>query len=328
MKKTALSLAVLGAFAANSAVAAPEASANASGFADIIYTAVDEASDVVGGKNSTEGKFGANAEIDFSATVGAVTGRIDVDLDLATDAQTGGNSGRIEQAFFAWGVSDNVTLIGGVFNNPIGHEAEDAPDKNFTSSGLVYSVLDHQTALNGNNITGVAAAANFGMVTVTGAFLNDLQQVDEENSFALVANLTPIEGLDLELGYVSQADNTDNPLSAEDVIDFNAQYTISGFTAGIDYLSAGAIVDSTYDAWGGYAFGDFAVKARYSVLAYEVAANEDLTKTTLYASWQANSNLLVALEWSNNEKGGTASDIITGMAGDNDIITAEFIVTL
>ncbi len=326
MKKTALSLAVLGAFAANSAVAAPEASANASGFADIIYTAVDEASDNTDGtKNSTEGKFGATAEVDFSATVGAVTGRIDIDLDLAANGGTslGGDSGRIEQAFFAWGVSDNVTLIGGVFNNPIGHEAEDAPDKNFTSNGMVYDVLDGQTALDGNNIAGVAAAANFGMVTVTGALLNDLQQVSEENSFALVANLTPIEGLDLELGFVTQADNTDNANSAEDVIDFNAQYTISGFLVGVDYLSAGAIVDSAYDIWGGYAFGDFAVKARYSATAFEDSTNDDDTRTTLYGSWQASSNLLVALEWSNNDNGesGTA-------AADNDIITAEFIVTL
>lgn len=320
MKKTALSLAVLGAFAANSAVAAPEASANVSGFTDIIYTAVDEASDNTDGtKNSTEGKFGADAEIDFAATVGAVTGRIDMDLNLTG----GGDSGRIEQAFFAWGVSDNVTLIGGVFNNPIGQEAEDAPDKNFTSSGMVYDVLDGQTVRDGNNITGVAAAANFGMVTITGAALNDLQDTSEENSFALIANLTPIEGLDLELGFVTQADNTDNANSAEDVIDFNAQYTMSGFLVGVDYLSAGAIVDNAYDIWGGYAFDDFAVKARFSTTAFEDSANNDDERTTLHGSWQANSNLLIALEWTNNDNGesGTA-------AADNDLITAEFIVTL
>lgn len=324
MKKTALSLAVLGVFAANNAVAAPDASANVSGFADIIYTLADEANDVVGGKNSTEGKFSANAEVDFSATVGAVTGRIDMDLDLTAG---GSDSGTIEQAFFAWAVTDQVTVIGGVFNNPIGQEAEDAPDLNFTSHGLVYAVLDGQTARDGNNITGVAAAANFGMVTVTGAFLNDLQDVNEENSFALVANLTPIDGLDLELGFVTQADNKDNATSAEDVINFNVEYGMSGFSVGLDYLSAGKIVDVAYDAWGGYAFSDFAVKARFSAIQYEVDSWDDTVKTTLHGSWQANENLLIALEWSNNEAdtNGAAAGTTTD---DNDIITAEFVVTL
>jgi len=321
MKKTALSLAVLGAFAANNAVAAPDASANVSGFADIIYTLVDEASDVMGGKNTTEGKFGANAEIDFAATVGAVTGRIDVDFKL-TDPNGNSDSGTIEQAFFAWALADNMTLIGGVFNSPVGYEAVDAPDLDFTSFGLASTVLDGETIRDGNNITGVAGIYNFGMGSVTVAALNDLYDTDEENSFAVVLNLSPIEGLDLELGHVTQAKQADRPTSAEGVTDFNVQYAISGFNVGLEYLTAGKVVDAAYDLWGGYSFNDFAVKARYSTIEYEAAGTPDRDAITLYGSWRANDNLLIALEWRNDDDGSNLP------AGDNDTITAEFIVTL
>ena len=307
-------------------------SATVSGFADIIYMMSDESADApVGGhvagnpngctvgstKNCTEGKFTADGEVDVMATVGKVTARIDIDVSLAPLTPTD-DSASIEQAFFAWQLQDNVTLIGGVINNPIGYEANDAPDMDFTSHGLVYDVLNGQTALDGSNIAGVAAVVDLGEVTVTGALLNDLQQVDEENSLALLANASPMEGLDLELGFVTQADNKDNPNSAEDVVDFNAKYTFASFVAGIDYLTAGKIVDSVYDIWGVYQISDaLAVKARLSTISYEAAGVKDTDATTLYGSWQANDNLLIALEWRNDDNGST----------DTDKITAEFIAT-
>ncbi|MCF6237043.1 MAG: hypothetical protein L3J70_11845 [Gammaproteobacteria bacterium] len=323
MNKKLIALAVSAAFAAPMAVQAD--SATVSGFADITLSITDEAADNTGvvsaddhtltGKNASEGKFGANGEVDFIKTVGAVTARVDVDLSLSP----GGSSGAaIEQAFFAWGLTDTVTFIGGVFNNPIGQEAEDAPDKNMTSSSMVYKALDNQTVLSGNNIAGVAVAANLGVVTVTGAVLNDIQHVDEENSIALVINSSPVAGLDLELGYVTQASGVEN------VLDINASYAIQGATIGFDYLVPDEVLDSVYDVWAGYDFGNnFGAKVRYG--ACDDAANGATCVavlggdkvTTLYGSYQAAENLLISLEWKNNDAAGTKTDSLG----------AEFIAT-
>ena len=111
-----------------------------SGFADIIYTQTDEAADISGQDNPNEKKFSADAEVDFIVTpADGVTARIDIDFDLATNGGNninggGADSGRIEQAFFAWNINEGpLTLVGGVFNNPMGQDAEDAPDINFTN---------------------------------------------------------------------------------------------------------------------------------------------------------------------------------------------------
>ncbi len=331
MNKKLIALAVAGAFASYGSVATA-ASVTVSGFADIIYTAVDDASDSVipAGKNTTEGKFGADAEVDFIATMGAVTARVDIDLNL-TDPTGMSDSGTLEQAMFAWDLGA-VTLIGGVFNSPIGQEAEDAPDIEFTSKSVVSNILDHQTARDGNNITGVAVAGALGPVTLTGAFLNDIQDSNEENSLAFVANYSPIADLDLEVGFVTQADQADSSAlmnSAEDVTNFNASYKVSGFTVGLDYLSTGKVVDSAYTLWGGYAFGDFNVKLRTESVSWKGGASDN-DANTIYASWQAESNLLIALELKDGDVGATTaagmSNGITGVRQDT-LATLEFVAT-
>jgi len=321
MKKTLISLAVAGAFAA------PVASVNAadvSGFADIILTITDESQDNTGGSSCTglsatppttagcldnpaENQFAADGEIDFTHTVGAVTARADVNLSLS-----GATSGDLEQAFFAWQINPALTAIGGVFNNPIGQDAEDAPDMNFTSHSATYAVLDHQTAeLAGNNIAGVALAGAIGPVTLTGAVLNDIgkragTKAEGQNSLALVANVSPsmVPGLDLELGIVTQEDfnATTNHDSAGNVYDFNASYNWMMVTAGLDYLVASDVVDNAYDVWvKGDAGMGVTLGARFSGVSWDANvlgnAADDNTATTLYAAYSAGSNLDIALEF-------------------------------
>ena len=349
MKKSVLAMAVLGAFAANGATAAD--TATVSGFADIIYTITDEASDAAEDcttncTNDTEDKFTASGELDFTATpADGVTVRVDVDLEL-----DGSDSGNIEQAYFAWGATDNVTVLGGVFNNPIGHEAEDAPDMNFTTHGAVYTALDSQTALDGDNVAGLGAAFGLGPVTATVAVLNDLNQVDEENSLALVLNYAAIEGLDLELGYASQTGNAllgDEDgvnTSVGDVVNFNAVFTgVENLELGLDYLMGDEVLDNAYDLWAGYTINAFTAKVRYSEIAYDdgdvdkaIAAagadavvgalddvglpGGDITATTLYLSYQVASNLSAALEF-------TTYDPDAEGAEKQDLATLEFIAT-
>ncbi len=364
MKKRALYLAI----AAATAPGFANAGAEVSGFADIIYTLTndnanaaancDAATDANRCKNTAEGKFSADAEVDFTfSPADGVTVRVDVDLRLANPAGSSNPDGSvinngdevdttgadIEQAFFAWGVGPG-TLIGGVFNNPIGAEAEDAPDLDFTTHSVVYDILDGQTALDGNNLAGLAYAVPIGPVTITGAVVNDLNQGSsnpgghEEASFALVVNASPVAGLDLEFGYVTQDDsvaagsppNTPAP-TAGDVIDLNGTYSISGFTVGLDYLVASNIVDSAYTLWGGYEFGGsgFGVKIRTENVSFETppgaTGSAEADVLTLYGSYQAASNLLIALEYRNDESSPAVA--VPGAITDWDTITAEFIAT-
>ncbi len=387
MNKKLIALAVAGTFAGYGAVAS--ASTTVSGFTDIIYSAVNDSAAAAqpctavtpvtstsnpspnSCGNSSEGKFNADAEIDVISTVGAVTVRVDVDLQLSADS---GDSGSIEQALFAWDLGP-ATLIGGVFNNPIGQEAEDAPDINFTSHSVVYNILDQQTALAGNNVAGAAVAGAIGPVTLTGALLNDINQSNEENSLALVANYSPIAGLDLEAGFVTQAAQADSAArltvptstvdaaslsgatifgSAEDVANFNVAYSIAGATVGLDYMTAGAIVDSAYTIWGGYEFGQgFAARARLENVSWDsglasgagiptITGLSDSEAITFYFSYQATPNLLIALEVKDGDTRQTAVDgtSTSGVAGaleaglnsvsglsDGNTTTLEFIAT-
>ncbi len=364
MNKKLIALAVAGTFAGYGAVA-NAATATVSGFADIIYTAVDDAAGPAAGssaKNPNEGKFAADAEIDVIATSGAVTARVDVNLRLngtggvsaggafdangdetlspaeiadASDTDTDTNGASIEQAMFAWDLGA-VTLIGGVFNNPIGADAEDAPDMDFTTHSVVYNILDHQTAREGNNITGVAVAGAVGPVTLTGAFLNDIQDANEENSLAFVVNYSPIAGLDLEAGFVTQDDQMDTAVppaatTAGDVANFNVIYSIKGFTVGLDYLAPSNIIDSAYTIWGGYTHGDFNFKVRTESVAWEATGAIDHDVNTLYATYAANENLSIALEFRDGDQGaatapGNTANAITGVAQDS-VATLEFIAT-
>ncbi len=330
MKKKLLSLAIAAVMAPAFATAA-----EVSGFADITYTLKDDTYKPATGTHPTEGKFAVNGEVNFTASpVGGVTVRVDVDLNIggsatslgtsnganytalndlfsgspygaaAGPAQGPADSGVIEQAFFAWGVTEGVTVIGGVFNNPIGQDAQDKPDMAFASHSQIYTLLDDQTALYDNNVTGLAVAGKVGPATVTVGLLNDLQQTNDKNSVAVLVNYSPMKGLDLELGTVSQANQTDtNGLSfttgssVENITNFNVSYSpeqIAGLAVGLDYATFGKIVDSSHDLWATYKMDKFGVGARLSNTEFKAGADWDTT--TIDVSYQAASNLKIVLE--------------------------------
>ncbi len=287
------------------------------GFVDIIYTITDEASDVPGGKNPAEGKFLADGEVDFASKLSdTVSVRVDLDLALKTDTNASlsgpDDSAVIEQAFFAWALPKDLTLIVGVFNNPVGWEAHDAPDLYQTSHSANWNILDGQTALHGNNIAGVALAGKVGPVTLTGAFIDDLGLAPEENSLAIVANMTAMKGLDLELGYVTQ----DNDITAAgNVMDFNAVYTRDKLTAVFEILTGDAIIDTSILLLGNYDFGNkFAITGRYETISFD-GPGSDTDIITLAGIYTPADNLSILLEWNTTDTGTT----------DADMLTAEFI---
>ena len=298
MKKKMLPLAIAVAMAPGFATAA-----DVSGFADIVYTISDDQATGVTTPSPTEGKFDASGEIDFAASpTDGVTVRVDIDVHLDGNGNStlgDGDAANLEQAFFAWNASEGVTVLGGLFNNPVGMECGDAPCMWGTNAGVISNILDSQTALYGNNVAGLAVAGVVGPATVTLGYLNDLGHTDEENSIALVVNATPIEGLDLELGFVTQADQAKNASSAEDVTDFNVSYMIpgvEGLSVALDYLTAGKTIDSAYEFMINYSYNEFGFGVRLEEVSYEATGAADSERTTFHASYQVASNLVAILE--------------------------------
>ena len=318
MKKKLLPLAIAAAMAPGFAAAA-----DTSGFVDIVYTITDDQAAGTTTPSPTEGKFTAAAELDITASpADGVTTRIDLDV------AAGSNTIEVEQAFFAWGATEGVTVIGGMFNNPIGMEAGDAPDMWGTNGGVVGNILNQQTALYGNNVAGLAVAGAVGPATVTVGYLNDLDQTNEENSIALVVNASPMEGLDLELGFVTQADVAKNAGSAESVTDFNVSYAIpnvEGLSVALDYLTAGKIVDSAYELMVNYSNGPWGVGVRAESVAWAASGSTDSERTTFHASYQLASNLVAILEVADGDNVNPAT-AVTGIEADG-LTTLELIAT-
>lgn len=310
MKKKIIALAVAAAIAP--AFAAAEG-ASVSGFADITYTNADDVS-----------LFFASAETDVRNTAGNVTVGIDVDFELGLGNNTG--SATLEQAFFAYKATDAVTVIGGVFNNPIGWEAEDAPDVDMINKSIAYWALDTSTSLYGNNIAGIAGAFNVGPATLIGAVLNDIGLKDsngatsvDEHSVALVANFKAMEGLDIELGYVTQADDTGTvtvvggnivDLGLGNVFDANLTYKAGPATVKFDYVMPSEIVDSIIGLQAGFAINDATkVGARYEVMSFD-AGGDDETAITINGAYKLADNLNVVAEWYSYDDGTDSDDSI------------------
>jgi hypothetical protein len=252
MKKNLIALAVAAATTTPFVVNA--ATPTISGFADVNYTLIDDTREnPVTDINDKENQFAADGEIDFAGNL-ASNVRVQADIDLSTT--TGSfDSAEIEQAFFETDIADNITMIGGVFNNPIGWEAEDRPNMYQTSHNFSYDILNSQTALRGNNVTGVGVTGKFNnTVSVTAAVLNDIQEVPEENSIAVAVGFNPMPELAIEIGFITQDNDSGyctnfvsysvNNCGMGSIIDANVSYKLpNGMTVAGELLTASELVD-------------------------------------------------------------------------------------
>lgn len=256
MKKNLLALAVA---TASFPFIAQAAAPTVSGFADITYSLIDDTQeDPVTNTNYKENQFDANGELDIAGNLASnVKVRADVDLSTTTGSF---DSAEIEQAFFEMNLDNNLSLIGGVFNSPIGWEAEDRPNMYQSSHSLNYMILDSQTTLRGNNVVGAGVAGKFNVVTVTAAVLNDTQEVPEENSIAVAVGINPSTDLAIEIGFITQDSEgvycndfyiingvpfSDSAcIGLGNIVDANLSYTLpSGMILAGEYLTASEIVD-------------------------------------------------------------------------------------
>ncbi len=296
-----------------------------SGFADIVYTLSDGINDT--STASDEGKFDVSAEVDLKTAINdAMSVRIDVDLNT----QPGGDdSSRIEQAFFSWTSLSNVSVKGGVYNNPLGWEAEDAPDLYQISHGQLYNIWDDVTNLSGNNVAGVEVSAMIGSVQVAGAILNDLDDVVEEQTLMGIVNYSPKREprLAVEAGFVTQ----DRGLKT--IVDVNATFTMPMLIAGVEILLPAEEIDFAVGATGSYSVTDqLSVTARVDHVRYDLPGNpaiDNAISITLAASYVLDKNLVTNIEFRINDSDFT--DSTSGIfscsvyACDGEIIQLEVI---
>jgi len=212
MKKyLVFSLLFAGSLILNSVGLARAGDLKVSGFADVIYTVADETGDTIPPStalNAKESKFNVTAEVDFEKEQGDVTFRMDLDFPRNTNTSGLGTAGltldEIEQAKFVYSIPGGMglTLTGGVFNSPIGYEAQDAPDRYTTSQGQLWQLVP-------SNFAGIMLSGNAGPASVDLIFANEWRTTqNEENSFGIHASL-PLMGdmLGIDVSYLS-SENT------------------------------------------------------------------------------------------------------------------------
>ena len=285
------------------------------GFLDLTFMAAD---DTVSGTSDTESKFAIQGELDLNAALGdKVTARIDLDLGSATITDPGmtiidcnatltgvtcdvlapekEDSGRFEQAFVAWESPQGIQLKGGLFNNPLSWEAEDAPDLYQISHGQLYSIWDSTTALSGNNLLGVAVSGKTGSVTLTGAILNDLLETPEKNSFLGMVSIKPNAQMDLKVGFITQ------DALLETILDVNMTYTQGLVMVGGEIMLPSEFINMGLGVTGTYKFSEQATGTlRFDNVSYDGNAGDDSRSITVAASYMLEKNLMVNAELRSN----------------------------
>lgn len=284
MKKMIIALAVTAAIAP--ALVAAEG-ATVSGYNDITLMT-----------NNNDGHvFSAMTEINFRSTVGSVTVGADIDFNLAP----AGGSSNLEQAFFAYSATESLTIIGGLFNNPIGLEGNDSPDMATLQTTLAYQTLDAVTAAQGNNIAGLAAAYNAGVATVTAAVINSNTANDEIDSFALIINASPVEALDLELGYLSEGTDGGGSTGGS-ALNLNATYAMGAAGVSFEYMTADVFNDDIVALTGTFTVNDAtSLAARYETQG-------DVTQASAAVWYNIDENLVLGAGFNSSDNGTDTND--------------------
>lgn len=318
MNKRLLVLAVAGAFGAAGAASAHtvgDVDLSIGGHVESGFYVTDDSGEVPGGDNTSERKFNTEGEIAFRASVNDnAYVRIDLDFNSRYSGLYDGDRDfvdgdhetiEIDQLYGALRINDMTKVRVGRFNSPLGYESTDAPHKTTYSRSLISELLDGQTSLYQNNIEGVALDLDLGPAMVTLGVLNELGNVDEENSFLVHVSGEALPGLKLALGLLTQEDfSAANDNSFENLINFNAAYKVDlgqvNTTFFVDYLTAGEQLDNAYSLGAKAMFTDtFGATLRYDFAEFD--NDFENTALTVGVNWAAAQSVDLRAEWRNDE---------------------------
>jgi len=298
-------------------IIAPTASAvdvdlTPSGFVDFVWTLSD---------GTDLGKYGADKQFD-------TTGELDIDskfkqgvsLRLDADINPGnanGDSARLEQIYMKWDINKEAAVKGGVFNNKLTFEKEDAPDLYQITHGQLWDIWNMSTAENGNNLQGIEFSYQVKKVNLFVGFLNDLGDTVEKNSVEIAAEIGSAEDLDITLGLITQDQNL------ETMIDLSASYRVKKLLLAGELLLPDKQIDNGIMLMANFQLDDkLSLTLRYDEVNYDnTFVSEDTSSLTFAGIYNINSNLRAKAEIRLNDDNNvpTAAPLI----GEGDGTTAR-----
>lgn len=241
-----------------------------------------------------------------------------VDLEYQDDG-TGVQVTDVEQAFFTYAASDEVSITAGRFLSYSGWETEE-PTGLFQYSGTGYANYFY-----GGYQQGVSTKYDGGDYQLALSIVTDLgdstgsgTELDSVGTELMLA-VMPVEGLTAKAFYMSEKDTTlVNVWASYEVdslifaVEFNSSENAAAAVAlaGIDAEASGFLLMANY------AYEDFGFTVRYHESEVETAAGtsvEELSAITIAPSYKVSDNLLIVAEYRMDENdlpGGTGTDTV------------------
>ena len=308
----------MGALIFTQSAAAVEIDITPSGFVDFVWT-LSDGSDL--GKNGDEGQFNTSGEIDIESKLKeGITFRIDADINPST---AGSDSANLEQIYLKWEIAPKLSLTGGVFNNKLTFEKEDAPELYQITHGQLWDVWSASTAESGNNPQGVELNYQFSQVNLIVGYLNDLSNTPEKNSLEVAAEISLAKDFDITLGLITQDQNL------ETIFDIFASYKTNKWLFAGEIMIADEQVDNGLMVMTNYQFNNkVSATARYDIVNYEDTFLTDNTSSlTIAGLYNISANLFANAEirFNNDDNAPVAAPQIG--EGDGTTARLELIAT-
>ncbi|WP_455221316.1 outer membrane beta-barrel protein [Kaarinaea lacus] len=288
-----------------------------SGFVDLVWT-LSDGTDL--GKNGDEGDFNTSGELDVESNLKeGISMRFDADVNPTSG---GGDSARLEQIFLNWNIDEKMALKGGVFNNNLTWEREDAPDMYQITHGQLWDIWDNSTTVeDGNNLQGLEFSYQFQKVNLMVGYLNDIGDIVDKNSVKVAADIKAMPNLDITAGLITQDQN------AENIIDVHATWKTGKLLVGGEILFANEWVDNGFMVMANYQFNDkFSGTARFDLVNYDSAfLNDDTSSITVAALYSISQNLFANAEIRFNDDPNLENAVVPPVwfVGEGDGTTAR-----
>jgi hypothetical protein len=264
-------------------VVAVELDITPSGYVDIVWTLADD-TDL--GKNGGEGEFATSGELDVETNLKeGISMRFDADVNPSS---AGSDSANLEQIYLQWDIDPKMSLKGGVFNNKLTFEREDAPDIYQVTHGQLWDIWNVSTVEEGNNLQGLEFNYQFDNVNLIIGYLNDLSDTPEKNSLEIASEIK-LKNLDITLGLITQDRNL------ETIFDVFASYKINNVLFAGEIMIAEEQVDNGLMLMANFRINDrFSATGRYDHVSYDSNFLADDTSSFTIAGLYSISNNLFA----------------------------------
>ena len=289
-----------------------------SGYVDFIWT-LSDGTDL--GKNGEEGQFDTSGELVIESYFKeGISMRFDLDVNPST---AGSDSARLEQIFLKWDIDPKMSLMGGVFNNKLTFEREDAPDMYQITNGQLWDIWSASTAEDGNNLQGLEFNYQFDKVNLIVGYLNDLDNTPEKNSVEVATEIKAIKDLDITLGLITQDQNL------ETIFDIFASYKMKKWLFAGELLVADKQVDNGLMLMTNFQFNDkLSATARYDFVSYESAVlADDTSSLTIAGLFSIMKNLSARAEIRFNDDGNNPGTPPAIGEGDGTTARLELLAT-